>query len=68
VQCGACVTTSRLISDFFFEDGEFADELVRDKIMDLIEETRNPKAKDDKVDSTKAVDSAAAEAAKDKEV
>jgi len=31
-----------LISDFFFEDGEFADELVRDKILDLIEETRNP--------------------------
>ena len=34
-----------LISDFFFEDGEFANDLVRAKILDLIDETRNPKSK-----------------------
>ena len=34
-----------LISDFFFEDGEFANDLVRSKILDLIAETRNPKSK-----------------------
>ena len=34
-----------LISDFFFEDGEFANDLVRTKILDLISETRSPKSK-----------------------
>jgi hypothetical protein len=32
-----------LISDFFFEDGEFANDLVRTKILDLIAETRKSK-------------------------